>query len=55
MLLLRRMVVLKDGVYRANPAEQALLGYYANAISHLLGASAGAPDGAPSRGASRGA
>jgi glycerol-3-phosphate O-acyltransferase len=36
MLLLRRMVELKDGVYRANPQERALLAYYANAIAHLL-------------------
>ena len=42
MLLLRRMVELKDGVYRANPQERALLAYYANAIAHLL-AKAGAP------------
>jgi glycerol-3-phosphate O-acyltransferase len=36
MLLLRRMVVLDGGVYRANPAERTLLAYYANAIAHLL-------------------
>ena len=35
MLLLRRMVLLEDGVYRANPEERALLAYYANAIAHL--------------------
>jgi glycerol-3-phosphate O-acyltransferase len=35
MLLLRRMVVLDAGVYRANGAERALLAYYANAIAHL--------------------
>jgi glycerol-3-phosphate O-acyltransferase len=35
MLLLRRMVLLKDGVYRANPEERTLLAYYANAIAHL--------------------
>ena len=35
MLLLRRMVVLDGGVYRANPDERALLAYYANAIAHL--------------------
>ena len=35
MLILRRMVVLEGGVYRANPAERALLAYYANAIAHL--------------------
>jgi glycerol-3-phosphate O-acyltransferase len=37
MLLLRRMVVLDGGVYRANPDERALLAYYANAIAHLRG------------------
>jgi glycerol-3-phosphate O-acyltransferase len=36
MLILRRLVVLEGGVYRANPAERALLAYYANAIAHLL-------------------
>jgi glycerol-3-phosphate O-acyltransferase len=41
-LLLRRMVLLEDGVYRANPEERALLAYYANAIAHL-GAVPGAP------------
>ena len=35
MLLLRRMVLLQDGVYRANPEERPLLAYYANAIAHL--------------------
>jgi glycerol-3-phosphate O-acyltransferase len=35
MLLLRRMVLLQDGLYRANPEERALLAYYANAIAHL--------------------
>jgi hypothetical protein len=29
--------VLEGGVYRANPAERALLAYYANAIAHLPG------------------
>jgi glycerol-3-phosphate O-acyltransferase len=36
MLLLRHMVVLENGVYRANPDERALLAYYANAMAHLL-------------------
>jgi len=36
MLLLRRMVLIEDGVYRANPGERALLAYYANAIAHLV-------------------
>jgi glycerol-3-phosphate O-acyltransferase len=40
MLLLRHMVVLEDGVYRANPAERALLAYYANAVAHLLAGAA---------------
>jgi len=35
MLTLRHLVELKDGVYRANPKETALLAYYANAIAHL--------------------
>jgi glycerol-3-phosphate O-acyltransferase len=35
MLLLRRMVLLEDSVYRANPVEGALLKYYASAIAHL--------------------
>jgi glycerol-3-phosphate O-acyltransferase len=35
MLTLRRLVELKDGVYRANPKETALLAYYANSIAHL--------------------
>jgi glycerol-3-phosphate O-acyltransferase len=42
MLLLRHMVVLEDGVYRANPGERALLAYYANAIAHLLASPADA-------------
>jgi len=36
MLLLRRLVELKDGLYRASPEEVALLTYYANAIAHLV-------------------
>jgi glycerol-3-phosphate O-acyltransferase len=36
MLRLRRMVLLADGLYRANPDERPLLAYYANAIAHLL-------------------
>ena len=40
MLLLRRMVLLEDGVYRANPEERALLAYYANAVAHLVAGSA---------------
>jgi hypothetical protein len=29
-------VLEKDGLFRANPAEAELLGYYANSIAHLL-------------------
>jgi len=36
MLLLRRVVVEEEGVYRTVPGEQALLAYYANAIEPLL-------------------
>ena len=41
MLLLRHLVEERDALYRANPAERALLEYYANAIAPLL-ADAGA-------------
>jgi len=46
MLLLRRIVVEQDGLYRADPAEAALLSYYANAIEPLV-AAAGGPQAAP--------
>ena len=36
MLRLRHLVEEKDGLFAANPAESALLGYYANSIAHLL-------------------
>jgi len=36
MLRLRYLVIEKDGLFSANPAESALLGYYANSIAHLL-------------------
>ncbi|MBM3569207.1 MAG: glycerol-3-phosphate acyltransferase [Alphaproteobacteria bacterium] len=36
MLTLRRLVVERDGLYRAVAEERPLLGYYANAIAHLL-------------------
>jgi glycerol-3-phosphate O-acyltransferase len=36
MLLMRHLVRLEDGVYRANAEEEALLRFYANAIAHLL-------------------
>ena len=36
MLRLRRLVDEADGLYRANPAESALLAYYANSIAHLV-------------------
>ncbi len=34
MLRLRRLVEERDGIYRARPAERALLAYYANSIAH---------------------
>jgi len=46
MLLLRRIVAEQDGLYRANPAEAALLSYYANAIEPLV-AAAGGPQAPP--------
>jgi glycerol-3-phosphate O-acyltransferase len=45
MLLLRRIVEEKDGLYRPNPSDAALLAYYANAIEPLIVA-AGAPGNA---------
>jgi glycerol-3-phosphate O-acyltransferase len=36
MLLLRHFVEEEDGLYRANPREEILLRYYANAIAHLV-------------------
>jgi glycerol-3-phosphate O-acyltransferase len=36
MLLMRHLVEVQDGTYRANPKETALLAFYANAIVHLL-------------------
>jgi glycerol-3-phosphate O-acyltransferase len=36
MLLLRHFVLEENGLYRANPREEILLRYYANAIAHLL-------------------
>jgi glycerol-3-phosphate O-acyltransferase len=36
MLRLRHLVEEKDGLFSANAAEEALLGYYANSIAHLL-------------------
>lgn len=35
MLILRRALVLKDGTYYFEPAQEELIRYYANAISHL--------------------
>lgn len=35
-LIMRHMVTEQGGIYRANPREQALLAFYANAIAHLL-------------------
>ncbi len=56
MLRLRRILLFDDGVYRANPAEHAILGYYANAIAHLVPADsicAVRPASAPAAGAGR--
>jgi glycerol-3-phosphate O-acyltransferase len=36
MLLLRHFVTEENGLYRANPAEETLLRYYANSIAHLI-------------------
>jgi glycerol-3-phosphate O-acyltransferase len=36
MLLLRHFVLEENGLYRANPAEEILLRYYANSIAHLM-------------------
>ncbi len=36
MLKLRRLVIEENETWRANPAETALLGYYANSIAHLF-------------------
>jgi glycerol-3-phosphate O-acyltransferase len=36
MLLLRHFVLEENGLYRANPDEEIMLRYYANAIAHLL-------------------
>ena len=47
MLMLRHLVEQNDGVYRANPAERALLAYYANAIAHLVEKPVGAEAPAP--------
>jgi glycerol-3-phosphate O-acyltransferase len=36
MMLLRHLVAERDGLYAADPAQAALLRYYANSIAHLL-------------------
>ena len=36
MMLLRHLVAERDGLYTADPAEAALLTYYANSIAHLI-------------------
>jgi glycerol-3-phosphate O-acyltransferase len=36
MLLLRHFVLEENGLHRANPDEEIMLRYYANAIAHLL-------------------
>lgn len=46
MLLLRRLVEERDGLYAACPQELPVLRYYANSIAHLL--PAGAPIASPS-------
>ena len=43
MLLLRRLIVEADDQYRINPAETALLAFYANAIAPLAGPSIDQP------------
>ena len=43
MLLLRHIIEERDGVYGANPADTALLAYYANAIEPLVAAPGVAP------------
>jgi glycerol-3-phosphate O-acyltransferase len=50
MLLLRRIVVEADGLYRASPAELALLSYYANAIEPLVAAAGGRHEAPAPRG-----
>lgn len=36
MMLLRHLVAERDGLYTADPAQAALLAYYANSIAHLI-------------------
>jgi glycerol-3-phosphate O-acyltransferase len=43
MLTLRRLAIECDGLFRANPEENATLAYYANSIAHLIGEPASAP------------
>ena len=38
MLVLRHFVDLERGLYRPNPSETQILGYYANSIAHFLNA-----------------
>jgi glycerol-3-phosphate O-acyltransferase len=47
MLLLRHIILEEDGHYRINPAEQALLSYYANAIAQLDSADSAASASPP--------
>ena len=47
MLLLRRIVVEQDGLYRASPKDMALLAYYANAIEPLVAAAGGIQPAVP--------
>ena len=48
MLVLRRLIVKADDQYRINPAETALLAFYANAIAPLAGPSIDQPTKTPS-------
>ena len=47
MMLLRHLISERNGLYFAEPAESALLGYYAKSIAHLLPASAADLDARP--------
>jgi glycerol-3-phosphate O-acyltransferase len=47
MLTLRHLVLERDGLYRANPAEEPVLRYYANSIAHLVRVPGGPTAGRP--------
>ncbi|MCI2400446.1 1-acyl-sn-glycerol-3-phosphate acyltransferase [Aliiroseovarius subalbicans] len=38
LLLLRKLVIEEDGMFRVNPTDRPVLGFYANSIAHLCGA-----------------